>query len=143
MSEGNILATALKASRYKVIVFLTSVLTLVSIIGTQMYIIEGDSSGFTSIPVSIYWAVVTITTVGYGDISPQTPLGQLLASVLMVIGYGIIAVPTGIVSVEMAKATEQAKTKCPQCRAPLHSEADRYCANCGVSTNSEQLLKNS
>ena len=131
MYEGNILKRALKSSMYKIVVFLTSVITLVTIIGTLMYIIEGDESGFTSIPVSIYWAIVTITTVGYGDISPQSPLGQFLASILMIIGYGIIAVPTGIVSVEMSKATEEAKRKCSFCHFPIHSERDRYCANCG------------
>lgn len=130
--EGTILKNALRASYYKITVFLTSVLTLVTIIGTLMYIVEGDKSGFTSIPVSIYWAIVTITTVGYGDISPQSPLGQALASILMVIGYGIIAVPTGIVSVEMARATEEAKGKCPSCRAPIHSLKDRFCSNCGT-----------
>lgn len=101
--EGNILRNALNASSYKITVFLMSVLTLVTIIGTLMYIIEGEESGFTSTPVSIYWAIVTITTVGYGDISPATPLGQFLSSILMIIGYGIIAVPTGIVSVEMCR----------------------------------------
>lgn len=129
--EGNILKTALRASLYKITVFLTSVLTLVTIVGTLMYIIEGDASGFTSIPVSIYWAIVTITTVGYGDISPHSPLGQFLASLLMITGYGIIAVPTGIVSVEMAKATEDAKKKCPRCHAPIHNIKDNYCATCG------------
>ncbi|WP_443946992.1 ion transporter [Pedobacter sp. AW1-32] len=129
--EGNILKKALKASLYKIVVFLSSVITLVTIIGTLMYIIEGESSGFSSIPVSIYWAIVTITTVGYGDISPQSPLGQILASILMIIGYGIIAVPTGIVSVEMSKATEAAKTRCPECNASLHNSTDRFCSNCG------------
>ncbi|WP_145859131.1 ion transporter [Pedobacter suwonensis] len=129
--EGNILKSALRASLYKIVMFLSSVITLVTIIGTLMYIIEGEKSGFTSIPMSIYWAIVTITTVGYGDISPQSPLGQILASILMVIGYGIIAVPTGIVSVEMSKATEAAKTKCPNCYAGLHNEKDRFCSNCG------------
>lgn len=129
--EGNILKEALRASLYKIVMFLSSVITLVTIIGTLMYIIEGEQSGFTSIPVSIYWAIVTITTVGYGDISPHSPLGQILASVLMVIGYGIIAVPTGIVSVEMSRATEAAKVKCPQCQASLHRESDRFCSNCG------------
>jgi len=109
MNEGNILKNALQSSLHKIVVFILSVITLVTIIGTLMYIIEGDASGFTSIPMSIYWAIVTITTVGYGDISPKSPLGQVLASILMIIGYGIIAVPTGIVSVEMARATEQAK----------------------------------
>lgn len=129
--EGNILKNALKASMYKIVVFLTSVITLVTIIGTMMYIIEGNESGFTSIPVSIYWAIVTITTVGYGDISPQTPAGQFLASILMIIGYGIIAVPTGIVSVEMARATEEAKKKCPACNASIYPANARFCANCG------------
>lgn len=131
MYEGNILKSALKSSMYKIVVFLASVITLVTIIGTLMYIIEGDSSGFTSIPMSIYWAIVTITTVGYGDISPQSPLGQFLASILMIIGYGIIAVPTGIVSVEMARATEEAKHKCPSCHFLIHSSKDRFCSHCG------------
>ncbi|MXV16730.1 ion transporter [Hufsiella ginkgonis] len=130
-NEGNILKSALKASRYKIIVFLTTVITLVTIIGALMYIIEGDESGFTSIPMSIYWAIVTITTVGYGDVSPQTPLGRILASILMVIGYGIIAVPTGIVSVELARATDEAKEKCPACQTPVYPRGARFCSNCG------------
>jgi len=129
--EGNILTTALKASMYKITVFVMSVVTLVTIIGTLMYIIEGDKSGFSSIPVSIYWAIVTITTVGYGDISPQTPVGQLLASILMIIGYGIIAVPTGIVSVEMARATDEARERCQFCQAPIYPRTARFCSNCG------------
>ncbi|RZL04830.1 MAG: ion transporter [Pedobacter sp.] len=135
MYEGNILKSALKASMYKIVVFLASVITLVTIIGTLMYIIEGDNSGFTSIPMSIYWAIVTITTVGYGDIAPQSPSGQFLASILMIIGYGIIAVPTGIVSVEMARATEEAKRRCPACHFPVHSSKDNFCANCGKPLN--------
>lgn len=131
MTEGNILKNALHSSKYKIIVFLSSVITLVTIIGTLMYLIEGDESGFTSIPISIYWAIVTITTVGYGDISPQTPWGQFLASILMVIGYGIIAVPTGIVSVELARATDEARKKCPSCMASVYPHNANYCANCG------------
>lgn len=131
MNEGNVLKSALKASMYKIVVFLASVVTLVTIIGTLMYIIEGDKSGFTSIPIAIYWAIVTITTVGYGDISPQSPLGQFLASILMIIGYGIIAVPTGIVSVEMARATEEAKSRCKFCNTPIHSARDKFCSHCG------------
>ncbi|HEY0770261.1 MAG TPA: ion transporter [Sphingobacteriaceae bacterium] len=138
--EGNILKNALRASMYKIIVFITSVVTLVTIIGTLMYIIEGDKSGFTSIPISIYWAIVTITTVGYGDISPQSPLGQLLASVLMIIGYGIIAVPTGIVSVEMARATEEAKKKCPSCKAPIYPADAKFCANCGKAVKEDSTM---
>jgi voltage-gated potassium channel len=129
--EGNILRKALQASMYKITVFLASVVMVVTIMGTLMYLIEGDESGFTSIPVSIYWAIVTITTVGYGDISPHTPTGQFLASILMIIGYGIIAVPTGIVSVEMARATDEARKKCPYCRASVYPDHSRYCSNCG------------
>jgi voltage-gated potassium channel len=131
LHEGNVLINALRASSYKITVFLTAVITLVTIVGTLMYLIEGEGSGFTSIPTSIYWAIVTITTVGYGDISPQTPLGQLLASVLMVIGYGIIAVPTGIVSVEIARASDKARDKCSECQAPLYPES-KFCSNCGA-----------
>jgi voltage-gated potassium channel len=131
LREGNVLVSALKNSSYKITVFLTAVVTLVTIVGTLMYLIEGEAGGFTSIPISVYWAIVTITTVGYGDISPQTPLGQLLASVLMVIGYGIIAVPTGIVSVEIAKATNQAKAKCADCHNALDPE-NNFCGHCGV-----------
>jgi voltage-gated potassium channel len=129
--EGNILRKALQASMYKITVFLASVVMVVTIIGTLMYLIEGNESGFTSIPVSIYWAIVTITTVGYGDISPNTPMGQFLASILMIIGYGIIAVPTGIVSVEMARATDEARKKCPYCKASVYPDHSRYCSNCG------------
>lgn len=103
MGEGNNLWQALKRSRHKIVVFLTTVLTVVVVIGSLMYLIEGEKSGFTSIPKSIYWAIVTMTTVGYGDIAPATPLGQLVASLLMVTGYGIIAVPTGIVTSEMVR----------------------------------------
>ncbi|WP_134090469.1 ion transporter [Olivibacter sp. XZL3] len=133
MYEGNILRNALKASMYKIVVFLTSVVTLVTIIGALMYIVEGEKTGFSSIPTSIYWAIVTITTVGYGDISPQTALGQALAAILMVIGYGIIAVPTGIVSVEMARATDAARKKCPSCHCSVLSDTAKYCQECGLS----------
>lgn len=131
INEGNVLKNALKASMHKIIVFLASVITMVTIIGTLMYIIEGEGSGFTNIPVSIYWAIVTITTVGYGDISPESPLGQFLASILMIIGYGIIAVPTGIVTVTMAKATEESKEKCPECSSPIYLDKANFCSNCG------------
>ena len=137
LSEGNILKQALQNSMHKIVVFLTTVLTLVTIMGTLMYLIEGPAHGFKDIPVSIYWAIVTITTVGYGDVSPQSPLGQFVASILMIMGYGIIAVPTGIVSVEMAKATELAKKRCPACKAPIHDPDANYCSNCGFN-----LMKN-
>lgn len=133
LDEGNILGNALRASMYKITVFVTSVITLVTIIGTLMYVIEGENSGFTSIPVSIYWAIVTITTVGYGDLAPQSPLGQFLASILMIIGYGIIAVPTGIVSVEMARATDEARQKCSSCSASIYPSTAKFCPNCGKS----------
>lgn len=131
INEGNVLKNALKASVHKIIVFILSVVTLVTIVGTLMYIIEGEESGFTNIPVAIYWAIVTITTVGYGDISPQSPLGQFLASILMIVGYGIIAVPTGIVTVAIAKASEGKKEKCPNCLSVIAPDNAKFCFNCG------------
>ena len=107
VTEADTLRRALRASRRKISVFLSAVLLLVVIIGALMYVIEGEEHGFTSIPISVYWAIVTLTTVGYGDLSPRTSLGQILASIVMIIGYGIIAVPTGIVSVELAQAVRQ------------------------------------
>ena len=116
LGEGNNLWLALKRSRHKIIVFLTTVLTVVIIVGSLMYLIEGAESGFTSIPQSIYWAIVTMTTVGYGDIAPTTPLGQIVASLLMIVGYGIIAVPTGIVTSEMMRPTPPPTGgNCPCC----------------------------
>ncbi|MFA6822613.1 MAG: ion transporter [Geobacter sp.] len=127
MGEGNNLWQALRRSRHKITVFLTTVLTVVVIVGSLMYLIEGESGGFTSIPKSIYWAIVTMTTVGYGDIAPQTPLGQLIASLLMVIGYGIIAVPTGIVTSEMmrSQSTVGPDGSCPCCGRMLDSSVTR------------------
>jgi len=107
---ANVLRTALRASARKITVFLGTVLILVLIIGALMYLIEGEKSGFTSIPQRIYWAVVTLTTVGYGDIAPQTVMGKSLASIVMIIGYGIIEVPTGIVTVELSTAGKVAVT---------------------------------
>ena len=107
VAEADTLRQALRASRRKISVFISAVLLLVVIIGALMYVIEGEANGFTSIPRSIYWAIVTLTTVGYGDLSPKTSFGQIVASIVMVIGYGIIAVPTGIVSVELAQAVRQ------------------------------------
>jgi voltage-gated potassium channel len=132
--EAGILKTALYASRRKVLVFLLVVLTLVAVIGSLMYVIEGAENGFTSIPASVYWAVVTLTTVGYGDISPQTPLGQFLASIVMVLGYSIIAVPTGIVTVELSQAAgANTNTQaCPNCSAEGHDSDARHCKFCGA-----------
>ncbi|QCR22200.1 ion transporter [Pontibacter sp. SGAir0037] len=131
--EGQILANALRASLPKITVFIGTVITLVIIVGTVQYVVEGAESGFTSIPVSIYWAIVTLTTVGYGDISPVTPLGQFLASCLMITGYGIIAVPTGIVTVELAQADRKAGNTivCPNCHKEGHAKDANYCSNCG------------
>ncbi|MEZ5198128.1 MAG: potassium channel family protein [Bacteroidales bacterium] len=107
------------------------VLTLVVIMGSLMYLIEGQENGFRSIPQSIYWAIVTLTTVGYGDIAPQTVLGQTLASIIMIIGYAIIAVPTGIISVEMAKAGKSNTQVCSNCHFDRHDDDARFCKKCG------------
>ncbi|GAA4445184.1 ion transporter [Pontibacter saemangeumensis] len=133
INEGQVLSRALRASVTKIMVFLGVVLTVVVIVGSLMYIIEGAESGFTSIPISIYWTIVTLTTVGYGDIAPVTPLGQILASFIMVMGYGIIAVPTGIVSVEMARSDREIATTrtCPNCHKEGHQLDANYCFNCG------------
>jgi len=134
VGEANVLRTALRASTRKIIVFLGTVLILVLIIGALMYLIEGEKSGFTSIPQSIYWAVVTLTTVGYGDIAPQTVMGKSLASIVMIIGYGIIAVPTGIVTVELSAARKAAVTTkvCAECAAEGHDPSARFCKDCGA-----------
>ncbi len=135
-SAGRMLSRALWASREKISVFLFSVVLLVTIVGTLMYLIEGEQSGFTSIPQSIYWAIVTLTTVGYGDISPITPLGQFLASMVMIMGYAIIAVPTGIVTAEMIKPSEKQNTQvCPNCLHGDHANDALYCKKCGSVLN--------
>ncbi|MCJ7554301.1 MAG: ion transporter [Ignavibacteriaceae bacterium] len=122
LAQAEILTRALKASRSKIVVFLFTVLTMIVVVGAIMYVVEGPENGFTSIPTSMYWAIVTMTTVGYGDISPQTPIGQLLASMVMIIGYSIIAVPTGIVTVEIAEASRKSFTTqvCPECLKEGH-----------------------
>ncbi len=133
MSEGAVIVKALKQSRYKISVFLFAVLTMVIIIGTMMYLIEGAENGFTSIPRGIYWAIVTLTTVGYGDISPSTALGQFIASFVMIIGYAIIAVPTGIVTAELSKpfkAMPSGKV-CENCLSEDHDLDDHFCRFCG------------
>jgi voltage-gated potassium channel len=133
-SEAQQLRLAMWASARKITVFLGVVLTLVLVIGAMMYLVEGPTHGFDSIPRSMYWGIVTLTTVGYGDISPQTPLGQALASVVMVIGYGIIAVPTGIVTVELADVKRHAagpRRVCDHCGETDHTPRARFCAQCG------------
>ena len=133
LGEAQVLVTALRASRRKITVFVGGVLTTVVIVGALMYLIEGEEHGFTSIPTSMYWAVVTMTTVGYGDLAPKTPLGQLLASLLMILGYGIIAVPTGIVSVELASAARAvSRQACPSCGAEGHDVDAIHCKYCGA-----------
>lgn len=133
-TEARTLTRALRASRRKIFVFLYAVMILVIIIGSLMYLIEGKQSGFTSIPRSIYWAIVTLTTVGYGDIAPVTNLGQTLAAVVMIIGYGIIAVPTGIVTAELARESRPALTTiaCPECSAEGHDRDAIHCKYCGA-----------
>ncbi len=135
VGEARLLMQALRASRRKITVFLFVVLTLVVIFGSLMYIIEDPQSGFTSIPQSIYWAIVTLTTVGYGDISPQTGLGQTLAALIMIIGYAIIAVPTGIVTAELAQAYKKtiSTQACPQCSAEGHDPDAVHCKYCGAT----------
>lgn len=140
MGEASQLKEALKASRAKIAVFIYVVLILSVIMGTVMYLIEDDEAGFTSIPRSIYWTIVTLTTVGYGDIAPQTNLGQFLATIIMVLGYGIIAVPTGIVTVEFSRHGKGKKGNslvhtntqaCPSCSAEGHRDDAANCYKCG------------
>lgn len=142
LGASNLLASAIKSSRAKISVFLFAVLILCIIFGTLMYLIEGEESGFTSIPVSVYWCIVTLTTVGFGDIAPVTPLGQFIAALIMILGYGIIAVPTGIVSAEytaLGKKKDNTQTplvrlnsqSCENCLAEDHRDGAEYCYNCG------------
>jgi voltage-gated potassium channel len=138
VGEGQNLMYALRASRYKIIVFLLTISTSVIVTGTLMFIIEGPEHEFTSIPKSIYWAIVTMTTVGYGDIAPQTPLGQAIASLIMIMGYGIIAVPTGIVTSEMMHLKEIQKITskvCPHCLKEGHDPDASYCKYCSGKLN--------
>ncbi len=133
VSEGNALMLALKASRRKIAVFLLAVMTLVVILGSLMYFIEGEENGFTSIPRSVYWAVVTLTTVGYGDVLPQTGFGQALAAFVMIIGYGIIAVPTGIVTAELTRVNPSlvSSQHCSSCSREGHASDAKFCKYCG------------
>lgn len=133
---GRSLAVALWSSREKISVFIFFITILVVIIGTVMYLVEGEESGFTSIPMSIYWAIVTLTTVGYGDISPVTALGQFLASFVMIMGYAIIAVPTGIVTAEMINPQDKRNTQvCPNCLHDKHENDAVHCKKCGAKLN--------
>ena len=134
MNEAQIMMTALSKSSRKIMVFLYSVFMIVIVLGSLVYVAESREAGFTSIPRSVYWAIVTLTTVGYGDISPQTPLGQLLASTIMIMGYGIIAVPTGIYSAELIRTYTEGKVRndaCPDCGRTGHDFDAGYCKYCG------------
>jgi len=134
MGEAQILLAALNNSWRKILVFLYTILTLVVIFGSLMYVVEGDKAGFTSIPKSVYWAIVTLTTVGYGDIAPQTPLGQMIAAFIMIMGYGIITVPTGIYSAELVQTVKPSKIKnhaCPDCGETGHDFDAEHCKYCG------------
>ena len=134
ISEMQFLGSAVKGSLKKIFIFMLIVLALVIILGSIMYLVEGRKNGFDSIPASIYWAIVTITTVGYGDISPVTPLGKFVASIIMFIGYGIIAVPTGIITTDIALSTRRKETghqTCPGCGRENHDSDARYCKWCG------------
>lgn len=136
LTEARTLSGALRASAHKITVFLLSVVTIVVIVGAIMYMVEGTERGFTSIPRAMYWAIVTLTTVGYGDLAPQTSLGQALASVVMILGYGIIAVPTGIVTVELTQAARGGPVStqaCPVCGVGGHDADARFCKHCGAA----------
>lgn len=137
VGESTMLVQALVASRRKIFVFVLTVLTLVTILGSLMYLVEGEKHGFTSIPKSIYWAIVTITTVGYGDISPSTDLGKLIASMIMIIGYSIIAIPTGIVTVELANVFKKSIStqSCMNCSKEGHDHDAQFCKYCGHILN--------
>ena len=137
LSASNQLASAIKASRAKIAVFLFAVIIASVIFGTIMYMVEGEENGFTNIPKSVYWCIVTLTTVGYGDIAPNTPIGQFIASIIMILGYGIIAIPTGIVTSEMTKANavHTNTQSCPNCLAEEHVDAAEFCYKCSNKLN--------
>ncbi len=143
IGESNKLKRALLHSRAKILIFLFAVLIISIIAGTLMYLVEGEKNGYVSIPQSVYWCIVTLTTVGYGDISPATPLGQLLASIIMIMGYGIIAVPTGIVTAEYTRAYRHIDTNtqnCPNCNESHHADDAKFCHSCGKNLNSPEDL---
>ncbi len=155
LGASNQLASAIKASKAKIAVFLFAVLIAAIIFGTIMYLVEGEENGFTNIPKSVYWCIVTLTTVGFGDIAPSTPLGQFIASFIMILGYGIIAVPTGIVSAEYTKADKNGKKRisdeehehlktvqlntqsCANCLAEKHADNAEFCYKCGCELHHE------
>ncbi|TCT21899.1 ion transporter [Thermomonas haemolytica] len=139
-SEAGMLMQALWRSRRKILVFLATVLTVVVVFGALMYLVEGPANGFTSIPTAMYWAVVTMATVGFGDIAPHTALGRFIASVLILIGYSIIAAPTGIYTAELARSLQprRLRARCPQCGLPEHEADAWYCRKCGHALPSSE-----
>ncbi len=130
--EARLLVRALRASRMKIIVFMLFVVLMVTVIGAVMYVVEGGSNpAFQNIPISIYWAIVTLTTVGFGDITPQTYLGRFLSAIVMILGYAVIAVPTGVVTMEMLRHQSTNTQACPSCGAEGHDDDARFCKYCG------------
>jgi voltage-gated potassium channel len=150
LGEANKLNKALKDSKPKILVFLFAVLILSILAGTIMYLVEGEESGFVSIPISVYWCIVTLTTVGFGDIAPITPLGQFIAAIIMIMGYGIIAVPTGIVSAEYASKKTATiddpdyvhvnSQSCQNCNENIHYDDAEFCHKCGTSLHDKEYL---
>lgn len=142
INEYTMLGGALRASSRKILVFLSVVLMAVLILGTMMYVVEGPKHGYTSIPVAMYWAVVTMTTVGYGDITPQTGLGKTIASFMMLLGWGILAVPTGIVTAEMTsrhfRGLVPGTRRCAACGSDGHEPQSRYCKDCGAELDQKK-----
>lgn len=135
LAEFGVLAQALSASRHKIMVFLTFVMMVVLVMGTLMFVVEGPDNGYTSIPVSVYWAITTMTTVGFGDITPKTDLGRMIASVMMLIGWGTLAVPTGIVTAEFSakrRPHEITTRTCHECLSEGHLPSARFCRDCGA-----------
>lgn len=141
INQANLLINALRASRLKISIFMFTISTLLVIFGATMYLIEGPENGFTNIPVSIYWSVVTLTTVGFGDITPKTDLGRALSAIVMIVGYAIIAVPTGIFTAELSKEMKKQKAPsnnrvCPRCRHSSHQDDANFCRICGADLHS-------
>jgi voltage-gated potassium channel len=145
LGEVNVLSIALTGSRHKITIFLGTVLILVTILGTLMYLIEGGENGFRSIPQSVYWAIVTMTTVGYGDITPQTWVGQFLSAIVMILGYSILAVPTGILTAEIVEAMQQPSAittrSCPHCMSEGHLYSSEFCRDCGEALTVDEELE--
>lgn len=138
IGEADVLMEAIRASRRKLSIFIATVFVLAIILGAAMYVVEGQTHGFTSIPQSIYWTIVTITTVGYGDISPDTPLGKALASMIMLLGYAIVAVPTGIVTVELTRKQSATQRHCDGCGQAGHDRDARHCKYCGARLGTDK-----